>query len=432
MTALRALSAGLVAAAFAAPGSAFETSISGFGTLGYTRSDQRFGYQRFVDDGGTLKRDSIFGLQLDTKLGGDWAFTVQGKLAASPNSDSGVRASVAWGFLSWRPSNDWLLRAGKFRVPLYLHSETQDVGTTFDFAALPVEVYSQSPTNDFTGLSGSRSWNTATGEIVLDAYWGRARTDVRIHGRHDFPTFAAGLPSPPIFLPVTVRVGGLALTMRRDEDLFRAAFAQGRLDSRSPLLFAVQYPFVNVPGLPGVGYYDTLDGILAGRVPLRRSITVPVVTLAADVGGPFGTRLAAEFGRRIVKEPLGFDSKGAYISVRRRIGAWTPYVSWAMLRSTDGDRQEFAAVNNQRVPDFVPQAPLINLLQEVGADGILIFDQTSLALGFSYRVSPTSILKAELQRVRVGQASALVDPPRGVHIQHQSIRLLSVSYSMVF
>ncbi len=434
MTARRALSVGLLAAAFAAPSLAFETSISGFGTLGYTRSDQRFGYQRFVDDGGTLKRDSIFGLQLDTKLGGDFAFTVQGKVAASPNSDSGVRASVAWGFLSWRPSNDWLLRAGKFRVPLYLHSETQDVGTTFDLAALPVEVYSQSPTTDFRGLSASRSWNTVTGDVVLDAYWGRARTDIRAYGRHDLSVVIGNalLQKPPVFLPVTVHVSGLALTVRRDEDLYRLGYAQARLDSRSPVLFVEHFPFVNIPGLPGVGYYDTLDGIASGRVPLKRRITVPVITLGADAGGPFGTRVAAEFGRRIVKETLGFDSKGAYLSVRRRVGPWTPYVTWAVLRSTDGDRQEFAAVNNQRVPGFIPQAALINLLQEAGADGIQIFDQRSLGVGFSYRASPTSMFKAELQRVRVGEGSALIDDPRGVHVQRQSLRVLSLSYSLVF
>lgn len=430
MTALRALSAGLVAAAFAAPGSAFETSISGFGTLGYTRSDQRFGYQRFVDDGGTLKRDSIFGLQLDTKLGGDWAFTVQGKLAASPNSDSGVRASVAWGFLSWRPSNDWLLRAGKFRVPLYLHSETQDVGTTFDFAALPVEVYSQSPTNDFTGLSASKSWNTTTGEVVLDAYWGRARTNVRVWFRDDIAPLQ--VTSGPQFLPMTVDVRGLSVTVHRHEDRFRASYAHAALNSRSPLLFIERFAFNEIPGLPGVGYYLTLDGTPLGQVSLRQRVSVPVFTLGADIAGPLGTRITAEFGRRIVKETLGFDSKGAYVAVRRRMHDWTPYVSLAMLRSTDGDRQEYASVNSTRVPAYVPQAQLINLLQRLGADGIETFDQTSVALGFSYRVSATSMVKAEWQRVRIGEVSALVNAPSGSDIRQQSLQLLSVSYSKVF
>lgn len=429
--------AALASTAYAQPANsaapAVDFSLSGFGTLGLAKSDRSYRYQRFVDDGGTLKRDSIIGLQLDAKLGAEFSATLQAKLAAPSHRDDGVRASIAWGFVSWRPNNDWLLRAGKFRIPLYLHSETQDVGTTFDTATLPVEVYSQSPTNDFTGLSASRSWNTATGELVLDAYWGRANTHIRANGRHDLSAiFGPAFPKLPVFLHVKVQVGGLALTLRRDEDVFRAALTHARLESGTPLLFVDKYPFVGIPGLSGVGYYDTLDGIAAGRVPLQPRITVPVAMLGVDIAGPLGARVTAEYGRRIVKQTTGFDSKGAYVSVRRRWGDWTPYVTMAMLRSTDGDRAEFAAVNAQRVPAFVPQAASINLLQEAGADGIQIFDQTSLALGFSYRVSPTSMLKAEWQRVRVGQTSALIDPPPGVLVHHQRINLMSLSYSLVF
>lgn len=427
-----ALAASALTAAAQAPvatdATAIDWSISGFGTLGLAQSNRPYRYQRFVDEGGTLKRDSVIGLQWDAKLGRELSATLQAKLAAPTRRDDGVGASIAWGFVSWRPDNDWLLRVGKFRVPLYLHSETQDVGTTFDTATLPVEVYSQSPTNDFTGLSLSRSWNGAMGELVLDAYWGRARSTIRIAGRHDtsfLPGGAVGKFS--YFLPVTLQFSGLAFTLRRDEDIFRAAMAFGRLAGDAP--FPDKYPFVEIPGLPGVGYYDTLPGSMA---PSQARVTIPIGMLGLDVGGPLGTRVAAEFGRRMVKRTLGFDSKGAYVSVRRRWGGWTPYVTLAMLRSTQGDRAEFAAVNAQRVPDFVPQAALINQLQEAGADGMATFDQTSLAAGFSYRLSPNAMLKAEWQQVRIGQTSALIDPPPGTLIHHQRIQLLSLSYSVVF
>lgn len=423
-----AASIGLSSAGSAA---AIDWAFSGFATLGYARSNQSFAYQRYVDDQGTLKRDSVAGFQIDAKLGPEFAATLQTKLAAPTHRDDGVRASIAWGFLSWRPNNEWLLRAGKFRVPLYVHSETQDIGTTFDTATLPVEVYSQSPTNDFTGVSASRSWNTSNGEVVLDAYWGRARTSTRVFSRYDITEAFPDAFARPGYLSLLVNVSGLALAFRRNDDLYRAALVRAQLKSRSPLLFVDHYPFKEIPELPGVGYYDPED-IFFERAALKSRVRVPVVILGLDVGGPFGTRVAAEFGRRIVKETLGFDSKGAYVSVRRRWGAWTPYLTLATLRSTDGDRAEFAAVDNQRVPDFLPLAPLINLLQRASADSIVIYDQTSLALGTSYRLSPTSILKAEWQRVRVGQYSALIDPPLGVTIHHQRINLFSLSYSVVF
>jgi hypothetical protein len=154
--------------------------------------------------------------------------------------------------------------------------------------------------------------------------------------------------------------------------------------------------------------------------------------LGFDVGGPFGARMAGEFGRRVVKETVAYDSKGAYVSLRRRFGAWTPYLSYAFLQSTSGQRAKYRAVNENRVPDVVPDAAFINLLQRNGADGSPTFDQKAFAVGFSYILSPTSRLKTELQRVRIGEVSALLDAPPGSDIRQQSIMLLSLSYSVVF
>ena len=120
---------------------AADISLSGFGTVGYALSDQSYNYQRFVDKQGTLKRDSVLGVQMDGKFGDAFGFTVQGKVAPSLDSDKDVDATIAWAFLSWRPANDWLFRLGRVRVPLYLNSENMEVGATFDFARLPAEVY---------------------------------------------------------------------------------------------------------------------------------------------------------------------------------------------------------------------------------------------------------------------------------------------------
>ena len=116
----------------AVPAVAVEMSVSGFGTLGYARSDQALNYQAHVNDQGTLKRDSLLGLQVDARLNDQFSVTVQAKVAPSLRSDQGVDGTVSWAFLSWRPANDLLFRAGRLRVPLYLQSENTDVGATFN------------------------------------------------------------------------------------------------------------------------------------------------------------------------------------------------------------------------------------------------------------------------------------------------------------
>ena len=52
--------------------SAVDINWSGFGTAGYTISDQPYKYQRFIDDHGTLKSDSILGAQVDVKFNQQW------------------------------------------------------------------------------------------------------------------------------------------------------------------------------------------------------------------------------------------------------------------------------------------------------------------------------------------------------------------------
>jgi opacity protein-like surface antigen len=60
--------------ALAAPAQAVDLAWSGFGTLGYAQSDQPVNYQRFIDEKGTFKRDSVLGAQVDARFhssGGD-------------------------------------------------------------------------------------------------------------------------------------------------------------------------------------------------------------------------------------------------------------------------------------------------------------------------------------------------------------------------
>ena len=414
----------------AGPSLALDSSISGFGTLGYARSDQSFGYQRFITDRGTIKRDSVFGVQVDSKITNEFSLTAQAKVGPSTSKETGYAANISWAFLSYRPSNDLLLRAGKFRVPFYLHSETTDVGTTFDFARLPSEVYSQSPTTDFKGLQASKSWDLGGLEAVVDAYWGSARTNLRLWFRDDLlPIQPAGAQLPKI----GVEVRGLALTVRRDEDIFRANYTHAIVTSHDERLFSPTYPFVGIPGVPGVGYFQTVGDAAGKRIPVIPQITIPLITLGADIKTQSGFRFVGEYGRRIVRDTdLGFDTAGAYLAVLRESGSWTPYLSYAVLRSTARNRQFYAALNGNSVPEFIPGAAFINASQRAGADGAATFDQASLAIGTSYSPSRTSRIKAEIQQVRIGEVSALVDAPPGSNVRHQGIRVLSLSYSVVF
>lgn len=401
-----------------------DVSLSGFGTAGYARSDQSYNYQRFVNNQGTFKRDSVLGMQIDAKLSDAFGFTLQGKIAPSIDSDKDVDATVSWAFLSWRPSNDWLVRLGRVRVPLYLNSENMDVGATFDFARLPAEVYTTAQTTDGDGVNVSKTWNLDVGELTLQGYWGSARTNYRFYRRDDVPSL---LSSGPYFVPVKMDAGGLALTLQHEDNTFRIGVHDTYTQITDDQAMPVTFPYVAI--MPGVGYYQTSNLLPGPGVRTETNIHTLVFTLGADAVVGNGFRVMGEYVRRDVRDILtGPDSQAAYLAVLKPIGAWTPYVSVAHLEPTPRTRDLYNKVNG----NIFPGATALNATQRAGADGILAFDQTTWALGTSYRMTPQAKLKAEWARTRSGDMSNFIDAPQGGESGNKTLNVFSLSYNMVF
>ena len=411
------------------PVAALDFSVSGFGTLGYARSDRSYAYQRFIDDGGTLSRDSLAGLQVDAKFADQFGATLQVKAAPAMTNDKQYEGTVSWAFLSWRPSNDWLIRAGRQRIPLYLYSQSFDVGVTYDFARLPTEMYSISPNNDFDGLSFSKNWGLDSGDLTLDGFWGKSKADIRVWLRDNIPPVQS---AGPIFRALELKGGGLALSYKQNENVYRVGVGRVVIGERNGVSsIPTTFPFVTL--FPGVGYYQ-VDAALPGPgIPTISRFGYTTATLGADVDAGSGFRAVGELARTFVPQTdVSTQSTRGYASVLKRLEKWTPYVTYAFLRSQARPLNLHNSVNNTTVPAFVPGAVLINASQRAGADGILAYDQSSWAVGTSYAFSATSKLKAEWMRVRIGQTSSLVDAPPASNIRNQHINVLSVSYNFVF
>ncbi|HEV2715986.1 MAG TPA: hypothetical protein VGU64_12040, partial [Terriglobales bacterium] len=273
----------------------FDFSVSAFGTLGYARSDQSYTYQRFIDKSGTFMRDSLGGAQVDARIADKFGATVQVKVAPDPANDNRYEGTVSWAFLSYRPTNDWLIRLGKQRIPFYLYSETVDVGVTYDFARLPTEMYSIISSNDVTGVSFSKSWGMENGDLSLDGYLGKSTADFRFWLRDNIPP----VQSPgAIFLNEDLKGGGLVLSYKRKEDTYRIGFHRAVFKLRDGSPLPTTFPFVVLA--PGIGYYQ-VDTLLPGPgLPTVASETGTAITLGAEVGFGYGFRVVSEFARTLV------------------------------------------------------------------------------------------------------------------------------------
>ncbi len=410
---------------------AADFSLSGFGTLGFARSDKSYKYQRFVDDNGTFRRDSVAGVQLDASLSPSVGATVQALASPSSNHDDQFDGTLAWAFVSWRPTNDWLVRVGRQRIPLYLYSQNHDVSVTYDFARLPTEMYSISPGNEFNGISVSTNRSLANGELLVDAYLGSTNVDARYWFRDGIPQIQQQAGSA--FRAIALDGQGVVLSYKTDDGIYRAGLHRSRGRLRNGALLPASYPFVSL--FPGVGYFQVDPSLPGPGIDTVRGIRNTIATIGIDLSLGNGYRLVGEYARTLVDNStveIANRSDRGYISLLKRFDKWTPYVTYAALRSDGAQRDLYRRVNENTVPSGLPGAALINASQRAGADGMLVYDQSSWSIGTSYSLSPTSKIKAEWMRVRIGQVSSLVDAPPGSNIRNQSINVISLSYSVVF
>jgi opacity protein-like surface antigen len=421
----KALAASLLtagcAAALMAPHAAHavDYTLSGFGTVGYAVSDQTYTYQRFIDSHGSFKRDTVLGAQLDARLSTEWSATVQATLAPSLRSDESWALTPSWAFVSWRPGNDWLVRLGKQRVPLYLNSENKDVGQTYDFMRLPAEVYAMAPTNDCNGLYVSHNWLPDLGEVTLDVFMGRGQMDVRTYSRDLGPNF----------LRANTNVAGAALTLRTDSATWRVGLDHAITRLRNGQDMTSAFPYQDL-GF-GMGYY-AVDPRLgpAGRTA---SILNDVIMVGADVEVAPGWRVVSELARNIQRRTdVGFNSAGGYVAVLHKMDRFTPYVSLARLRSMGASLRVVQQLDAAMVLPS-PSFDQINAAQRIAADNVPVYDQTSVAIGTSYALTPQSKIKAEWLHTHIGKRSAMVDSDQGSGvISRQGINVLSVNYNFAF
>ncbi len=399
-------------------GAGLDVRVSGFATVGHAVSDQSWRWQRFVDEGGTFWRDSIVGGQLDARFSPSWSATVQLTLAPSTRHERQWAVEAAWAFVSWRPDNDWLLRVGKQRVPIFLNAENRDVGQTYAFARLPSEVYAVSPTTDYTGLSVSRTWQRDSGELAVDAYGGRAQITDRTHSRD----------LGPQFLPVHTDVFGAALTWRSEALSWRVGALHAATERSDGQPLPSRFPFVSP--FPGFGYYQVSNAIPGGPgIGSTDKISNSIVNLSLDARVAPNWRVVTEIARNIQgRTELGANTVGGYVAVLHTLGHLTPYVSLARLQTLGAPRK----VSEALMASAGSGSDALSVAQRVAADSIPVYDQTSAGLGAAYALSPRSQLKGEWMHTRIGRRSAMADDPPEGTLSQTGVNVLSLSYSVVF
>jgi len=261
---------------------------SGFGTAGAVvtntdgaqyRSSSR--QSRGADKSPDAGVDSRLGLQANLNVGD--TFSAVGQVLVSRGVD-GMRPQLEWLF-GQASVTPWLdLKAGRMVLPVFLVSDSRNVGYAAHWVRAPNEVYSLFPLTSFDGGQAQIRTDWAGTHFTLQASGGRSTVDIYGYGSK-----------------ITVDV--------------KKAYALNLLAERGDWTFrlgGVTTPDAKLKGLPvalppvtdnflGVGViYDNGSQLVQGEYVIRRQ---------GDGGA--------------------FDSDSYYVTAGQRWGAWMPYATYS-------------------------------------------------------------------------------------------------------
>ena len=156
--------------------------ISGFFSTGVTNVDT----ENIVLTAKNIERktnylaDTVFGLQLDSLLSNEARFSAQ--LVAKDKSNS-FNLEAEWLFISYQLSQNYELRAGRLRIPLFLTSETILVGQSYNWVRPPLELYTlDSGLSQYNGFSTIHSVVLGQASIETEFYIGQTVGEINILG----------------------------------------------------------------------------------------------------------------------------------------------------------------------------------------------------------------------------------------------------------
>ena len=318
-----------------------EYQFNGFGTVGITHmggeSDLDYGIQGQTNDG--WRGDQLSKLAVQLRYGITDTLSVTGQLGTKPTQDS-WEAGPGNLYLAWQANDNLTLRGGRLGTPIYMYSETLNVGFSYPWLRLPEEVYSLVQLTSHDGGDVLYNRSTDIGTLSFQVAGGQAigREQYALDDMHDIDyrdVFATSLAlSTDNF--GTFRVGYAEADLKITVD-DTVAFGPA----------SVNFPFVTYEGNKGkfssIGHqYDNGTWVSAAEA----------VKLSIENNSKTGESQA--------------ETNAFYIMGGRRFGDYLAHVTYGQLDEPSGR-------------------------------------QVSMTYGLNYSFSPTVTLKGEYKRVDTSQ-----------------------------
>ena len=307
------------------------------------------------------------GVQFDFAVDDKTSATLQ--LVASGAEDN-FDPQLSWAYLSHNLSPDFIVRAGRFRVPLYLASDYLDIGMAYPWVAPPVEVYTTINMDNLNGIDALYTKRAGAWLWKLQPFLGSSNFK-----RGDFTSEFRN----------TV---GLNTSLHRGNFQLRLSYMEYEFTIRPWPLNAAHQQLRQA--IIDAGFQDAVDyGDPNGKI-----------TTFTSVGFKWEPRellLMAEWVSRVNADG-GPDVEGYYATIGRRCNRWMPHLTVAAREYKDGDEQYYSGFDELEQQQPALAAATVSLTNAIV--GTEDNESESVTLGINYELSDAIITKMSISRYK--------------------------------
>lgn len=396
-TRLTAFAAALVLHAGPAAADIESVTFSGFGTLGVVRSDAadlqfvRVGTEAPGSGRLNFGSDSVLGVQGNFGFGNGTEAVVQVLARHTPKHDYIPRAALA--FISFAPSPEFTLRAGRLRVPAFMLSDSLDVNYAHSWVRPPVEVYTLNPFADLDGIDLLYRTRIADVDLELHPYFGRSRVNIAHYGHASLS-----------------RLRGLNIGLSKGPLTLHLGYSRARLDLRwgDPEFDRLQHALSTFP---------------QGRLMLAEMQGNGASASFTSAGFHWDDNRWQLIGEYAVRRTSAFvnSASGWHLTIGRHVGATTPYLRFARNRQS-------SPIVSRNLSMGLPEIDAFNASRNNG--------QRSIGAGLRWDLHPNAAMKVELARSRIENDGWGAFYPRGdilsTRVSGRTVNTLSLSIDVVF
>lgn len=290
--------------------------LEGFGTLGAFQADSRDAMVRADSREKTgsqhdlrFDADSVLAAQITVNPTGPLKAVAQ--FVSKQDYKGSFRPKTEWAYVGWDATSTLNVKVGRVVAPVFMTSETRNIGFAQIMARPMNTVYQINPITNVDG--GNFKWNTRLGdnELGLEGMAGRASVANSLGTFDSKRSFGLG---------AHYTVGPWTL---------RAGLSSFKIDVDSPTIAA---QLATIKASPAC---SNCSGVIDDRFGMN-GIKVEIQTLGVLYDDD-DYIAQAEFATRPTTSTLIPETQGWYVMAGKRINAWTPYVMAGEFKVTESN-----------------------------------------------------------------------------------------------